>query len=190
MASAVPKTRDLEYFDKVIEGEEVVVVHDPVRNTWYRFNLLQAAMLRAFDGKRGRVGQLFCGFLLDHGLMFGACAARVLDQGPIRAQSTPGILIASAASSAAQSTPGTPPRVRCVPISSRAAFMSAANVALACSAATVPAATVRPSRMSLCQCALHTRRLSPKERPRASSSFARSGASSVNTNAQVQPMEV
>lgn len=51
--AAAPKVRvDLEYFDKVIEGEEVVVVHDPVRNSWFRFNLLQAAMLRALDGKR------------------------------------------------------------------------------------------------------------------------------------------
>ena len=47
---AVPKARtDLEYFEL---GDEVIVVHDPVRKTWLRFNLLQAAMLRAFDGVR------------------------------------------------------------------------------------------------------------------------------------------
>src|SRR5687768_9581431 len=52
MATA-PKARDdLEYFEQEIEGDQVVVVHDPVRNTWFRFNLLQAAMLRAFDGQR------------------------------------------------------------------------------------------------------------------------------------------
>ena len=52
MASA-PKARgDLEYFDQEIEGEQVIVVHDPVRNTWFRFNELQAAMLRALDGQR------------------------------------------------------------------------------------------------------------------------------------------
>lgn len=48
--AAVPKAReDLEYFEL---EDDVIVVHDPVRKTWLRFNLLQAAMLRALDGVR------------------------------------------------------------------------------------------------------------------------------------------
>ena len=46
----LPKARaDLEYFEL---EDDVIVVHDPVRKTWLRFNLLQAAMLRALDGER------------------------------------------------------------------------------------------------------------------------------------------
>jgi multidrug resistance efflux pump len=53
MPLLVPKVReDLEYFDQEIEGDEVVLVRDPIRGTYFRFNLLQGAMLRALDGKR------------------------------------------------------------------------------------------------------------------------------------------
>jgi multidrug resistance efflux pump len=53
MPALVPKVRgDLEYFDQRIEGEEVVLVRDPIRNTYYRFNPLQGAMLQALDGRR------------------------------------------------------------------------------------------------------------------------------------------
>ncbi|MEX0788034.1 MAG: PqqD family protein [Anaerolineales bacterium] len=49
----LPKARsDLEYFDQEIEGEEVVVVRDPVRGTYHKYNPLQAAMLRKLDGRR------------------------------------------------------------------------------------------------------------------------------------------
>ncbi|MDB4961941.1 MAG: Peptidase, family [Myxococcales bacterium] len=48
-----PRTRtDLQYHDQIIEGEEVVVVHDPVRAAYYKFNLLQGAMLLALDGHK------------------------------------------------------------------------------------------------------------------------------------------
>jgi multidrug efflux pump subunit AcrA (membrane-fusion protein) len=48
-----PKVRsDLEYFEQEIEGEEVVVVRDPVRGTYYKYNPLQAAMLKSLDGVR------------------------------------------------------------------------------------------------------------------------------------------
>lgn len=48
-----PKVRsDLEYFEREIEGEDVIVVRDPVRGTYYKYNLLQAAMLRNLDGIR------------------------------------------------------------------------------------------------------------------------------------------
>lgn len=53
---ARPRARgDLEYFDRPAEDEDeddVVFVRDPVRGTFFRFNLLQAAMLRALDGTR------------------------------------------------------------------------------------------------------------------------------------------
>ena len=53
MPSLAPKVRDdLAYFDQVIDGDEVVLVGDPVRGTYFRFNPLQAAMLRALDGHR------------------------------------------------------------------------------------------------------------------------------------------
>ena len=53
MSFRAPKVRDdLEYFDQVVEGEEVVLVRDPIRSTYFRFNPLQAAMLRALDGHR------------------------------------------------------------------------------------------------------------------------------------------
>ena len=53
MATAPPKVRaDLEYFDQVIDGDEMVLVRDPVRNQYFRFNTLQVAMLRALDGHR------------------------------------------------------------------------------------------------------------------------------------------
>src|SRR5262245_12893924 len=35
-----------------MEGEDVVVVHDPIRGTYFKYNALQAAMLRSLDGKR------------------------------------------------------------------------------------------------------------------------------------------
>jgi multidrug efflux pump subunit AcrA (membrane-fusion protein) len=49
MATAPKARTDLEYFDL---SDDVIVVHDPVRKTWLRFNPLQAAMLRALDGVR------------------------------------------------------------------------------------------------------------------------------------------
>jgi len=53
MGLRAPKVRDdLEYFDQELEGEQVVVVRDPIRSTYFRFNPLQAAMLRALDGER------------------------------------------------------------------------------------------------------------------------------------------
>ena len=49
----LPKVRsDLEYFDQEVEGESVVVVRDPIRGTYFRYNPLQAAMLRSLDGVR------------------------------------------------------------------------------------------------------------------------------------------
>ncbi len=56
MPSVVPKIRnDLEYFDQAVDGDEVVLVRDPIRNTYFRFNPLQVAMLRALDGHRTAV---------------------------------------------------------------------------------------------------------------------------------------
>ncbi len=53
MAPAAPRARDdLEYFDQEIDGDDMVLVRDPIRGTYFRFNPLQAAMLRALDGKR------------------------------------------------------------------------------------------------------------------------------------------
>jgi putative peptide zinc metalloprotease protein len=53
MPSVVPKVReDLTYVDQVVDGNEVVLVHDPIRGTYFRFNPLQTAMLRALDGER------------------------------------------------------------------------------------------------------------------------------------------
>jgi multidrug efflux pump subunit AcrA (membrane-fusion protein) len=43
---------DLEYFDQEVDGEDMVVVRDPVRNSYFRFNVLQAGMLRSLDGVR------------------------------------------------------------------------------------------------------------------------------------------
>ncbi|MBC7976920.1 MAG: biotin/lipoyl-binding protein, partial [Myxococcales bacterium] len=49
----LPKVRsDLEYFDQEVEGEEVIMVRDPVRGTYFKYNPLQAAMLRSLDGVR------------------------------------------------------------------------------------------------------------------------------------------
>src|SRR5882724_9017034 len=48
-----PKVRaDLEYFDQEVEGDTVVVVRYPVRGTYFKYNPLQAAMLRSLDGVR------------------------------------------------------------------------------------------------------------------------------------------
>lgn len=48
-----PKVRaDLEYFDHEIDGDEVVMVRDPIRGTYFKYNALQAAMLRSLDGVR------------------------------------------------------------------------------------------------------------------------------------------
>jgi len=53
MSRRPPKTRrDLEYFERVIDDEIVVFVRDPIRHTYYRYNELQAAMLRQLDGTR------------------------------------------------------------------------------------------------------------------------------------------
>lgn len=53
MPRLAPKVRDdLEYFDQEIDGDEMVLVRDPIRGTYFRFNPLQAAMLRALDGRR------------------------------------------------------------------------------------------------------------------------------------------
>jgi putative peptide zinc metalloprotease protein len=53
MSLPVSKVRDdLQYFDQEIDGDEVVLVRDPIRGTYFRYNPLQAAMLRALDGRR------------------------------------------------------------------------------------------------------------------------------------------
>lgn len=53
MPFLAPKVRDdLEYFDQVIEGDDMVLVRDPIRGSYFRFNPLQAAMLRNLDGQR------------------------------------------------------------------------------------------------------------------------------------------
>jgi len=53
MPLPAPKARDdLQYFERVIDGDEVVLVRDPVRGTYFRYNALQAAMLQALDGHR------------------------------------------------------------------------------------------------------------------------------------------
>lgn len=51
MAHAAAKVRDdLEYYDQVIDGEEMVLVRDPVRGSYFKYNPLQAAMLKKLDG--------------------------------------------------------------------------------------------------------------------------------------------
>ena len=53
MGAPLTKARgDLQYFEQVIEGEDVVLVLDPVRTQYFRYNPLQAAMLQALDGTR------------------------------------------------------------------------------------------------------------------------------------------
>ena len=48
-----PRSRtDLEYSEVTLGGEEMVLVRDPVRGGYFRYNPLQAAMLRALDGKK------------------------------------------------------------------------------------------------------------------------------------------
>lgn len=50
---ALPKARgDLEYFERTIDGDDVVLIRDPVRGCYIKFNPLQVAMLRALDGRR------------------------------------------------------------------------------------------------------------------------------------------
>ena len=50
MPHRAPKVRsDLEYFEQELEGDDVVLVRDPIRSTYFRFNPLQGAMLRALD---------------------------------------------------------------------------------------------------------------------------------------------
>lgn len=44
--------RDLEYYEREIDGDDIVFVRDPIRNVFYRYNVLQAAMLRSLDGVR------------------------------------------------------------------------------------------------------------------------------------------
>lgn len=52
MANVAPKVRDdLEYYEQVIDGEDMILVRDPVRNQWFRYNVLQAAMLQSLDGR-------------------------------------------------------------------------------------------------------------------------------------------
>lgn len=52
VTSVAPKVRsDLRYHHREIDGDEVVFVHDPVRGTYFRFNVLQAAMLQSMDGR-------------------------------------------------------------------------------------------------------------------------------------------
>lgn len=43
---------DLRYHERIVNGDDVVFVQDPVRGNYVKFNPLQAAMLRALDGKR------------------------------------------------------------------------------------------------------------------------------------------
>jgi multidrug efflux pump subunit AcrA (membrane-fusion protein) len=43
---------DLEFFEQEVDDDTVVVVRDPIRGTYFRFNVLQAGMLRALDGVR------------------------------------------------------------------------------------------------------------------------------------------
>lgn len=51
--TAAPKARqDLEYIEREIDGDDVVLVRDPIRGMHFRFNALQGAMLQALDGKR------------------------------------------------------------------------------------------------------------------------------------------
>jgi multidrug resistance efflux pump len=53
MPSPATKAReDLEYFTREIDGDDVALVRDPVRGTYFKFNVLQGAMLQALDGKR------------------------------------------------------------------------------------------------------------------------------------------
>jgi putative peptide zinc metalloprotease protein len=53
MPSRLPTTRkDLEYHEREIDGDDIVFVRDPIRNVFYRYNVLQAAMLRSLDGVR------------------------------------------------------------------------------------------------------------------------------------------
>lgn len=49
----LPRARaDLEYVEAQLGGEDVVVIRDPVQGVYFRYNPLQAAMLRALDGRR------------------------------------------------------------------------------------------------------------------------------------------
>jgi multidrug efflux pump subunit AcrA (membrane-fusion protein) len=53
MPPRFPTTRkDLAYHERQIDGATVVFVSDPVRGVFYRYNVLQAAMLRSLDGVR------------------------------------------------------------------------------------------------------------------------------------------
>ncbi|WP_407736624.1 biotin/lipoyl-binding protein [Hyalangium sp.] len=51
-ARPIRSRTDLEYNEVTLGGEEVVLVRDPVRGGYFRYNPLQAAMLRALDGKK------------------------------------------------------------------------------------------------------------------------------------------
>src|SRR5690349_19917186 len=49
----LPKVRDdLDYSQTEEDGELVVYVKDPLRGQFFRFNELQVAMMKLFDGKR------------------------------------------------------------------------------------------------------------------------------------------
>jgi multidrug efflux pump subunit AcrA (membrane-fusion protein)/Zn-dependent protease len=51
MPLRLPKVRsDLEFFEQELEGESVIVVRDPIRGAYFRFNPLQGAMLKRLDG--------------------------------------------------------------------------------------------------------------------------------------------
>jgi multidrug efflux pump subunit AcrA (membrane-fusion protein) len=53
MPSRFPTARkDLEYHERSVDGDDIVFVRDPIRNVFYRYNVLQAAMLRSLDGVR------------------------------------------------------------------------------------------------------------------------------------------
>jgi putative peptide zinc metalloprotease protein len=53
MAVVCPKIRDdLLYFERTIDDEKICYVKDPLRGQFYRFNELQAAMMKLLDGKR------------------------------------------------------------------------------------------------------------------------------------------
>lgn len=53
MPLRIAKVRDdLEYFEQEVDDDTMVVVRDPVRGNYYKFNVLQAGMLRSLDGVR------------------------------------------------------------------------------------------------------------------------------------------
>lgn len=70
-----PKARgDLEYFERELDGTHVALVRDPVRGTYIRFNPLQAAMLRALDG-RHTVAEIIAGLSEQYAVEIPIAAA-------------------------------------------------------------------------------------------------------------------